>query len=146
VAPALDGPPSYDLPSDDHHPTSTDSVQEETLVASTVSGLVIDCSDPRTLAQFWADVLGYKVDEADDSSASISPASGTGLEIAFQKVPEPKTAKNRVHLDLSPADSDAEQELRRLSSLGGKQIDVGQGTDASWVVLTDPEGNEFCLL
>jgi hypothetical protein len=61
-------------------------------------------------------------------------------------VPEPKTIKNRVHIDVNPVGGDQAQELQRLLGLGARQVDVGQGEDKTWVVLADPEGNEFCLL
>ena len=61
-------------------------------------------------------------------------------------VPEPKTVKDRLHLDLSPVGCDRDEEVARLEALGATRADVGQGPDASWVVLADPEGNEFCVL
>jgi Glyoxalase-like domain len=81
----------------------------------------------------------------DEDIVSIgAPGSPFGLD--FVLVPEPKRAKNRLHLDLSPTDRDQDAELQRLLGLGATPADVGQGDDVSWHVLADPEGNEFCLL
>jgi hypothetical protein len=77
-------------------------------------------------------------------SESGNPADG-GLILVFIKVPEAKTVKNRVHIDISPSGSDQAEETERLIALGAKRVDIGQG-DVPWVVLADPEGNEFCLL
>ena len=68
------------------------------------------------------------------------------MPICFIPVPEGKTVKNRVHLDVSPSGCEQAEELERLLSLGAHRKDIGQGPDVSWVVLEDPEGNEFCLL
>jgi hypothetical protein len=70
---------------------------------------------------------------------------GSGPVLTFVPVPEPKAVKNRVHPDLNPSGCDQATELERLLALGARRVDVGQG-DASWIVLADPEGNEFCLL
>jgi hypothetical protein len=110
----------------------------------TVEALDIDCANPAALAQFWADALGYEVQPSDDPGEVLaSPTSGAGVPLLFLKVPEGKRAKNRLHLDLRPADQAAEVE--RLIGLGAGRVDIGQG-DSSWVVLADPEGNEFCVL
>ncbi|MFI5779308.1 VOC family protein [Nocardia sp. NPDC051570] len=63
----------------------------------------------------------------------------------FVRVPDPKSGKNRLHFDICPIDSDQETELNRLQALGAARVDVGQGDGRAWVVLADPEGNEFCL-
>ena len=73
----------------------------------------------------------------------VSPKTGTGTPLLFCKVPEGKTVKNRLHLDLRPEDQAAEVE--RLIGLGARKVDIGQGSQ-TWVVLADPEGNEFCVL
>ena len=77
---------------------------------------------------------------------SIAPADGGWPTIDVLAVPEPKTVKNRLHLDLRADGVPTAQELDRLLALGARRVDVGQGPDVSWVVLGDPEGNEFCLL
>src|SRR3954447_3742922 len=109
-----------------------------------VDGLSIDCVDPAALARFWAEALDFKIDPSDDpNEISVSPKSGTGTPLLFIKVPEGKTIKNRLHLDLRPEDQAAE--VDRLIGLGATTVDIGQGSP-SWVVLADPEGNEFCVL
>jgi hypothetical protein len=107
----------------------------EVLMTSKLTELAIDSADPDALAGFWCAVLGYEVQDVDDGVVTI----GSPL------VPEGKTAKNRLHLDVNPTDADQDQEVRRLLGLGARHADVGQG-DVSWVVLADPEGNEFCVL
>jgi hypothetical protein len=66
--------------------------------------------------------------------------------LTFARVPEGKTAKNRVHLDINPTDRDQGEEVRRLLDLGARHADVGQTGEESWITLADPEGNEFCVL
>jgi hypothetical protein len=114
-------------------------------MGSKFTELVIDCADPERMAEFWSAVLDYKITEKDEDGVYIegSPESGPGL--LFQIVPEGKSVKNRLHIDVSPVDRDQPEELERLLALGARRIDIGQG-DVSWVVLADPEGNEFCLL
>jgi predicted enzyme related to lactoylglutathione lyase len=108
--------------------------------------IVIDCSDPLRLAPFWADALGYEIDELEEDVASIEHPTDDGPAICFQRVPESKQGKNRVHFDLNVDDDEMDSAVERLISLGAKQVDVGQGLDRSWVVLADPEGNEFCIV
>jgi predicted enzyme related to lactoylglutathione lyase len=117
-------------------------------VASQLSEIVIDCDEPARVARFWGDVLGWPV--VDDqrgflwTSATGEPA-GPSPMLVFVPVPGRKTTKNRLHLDLNPSGCDQATELERLLALGARRVDVGQG-DVPWVVLADPEGNEFCLL
>jgi hypothetical protein len=110
--------------------------------------LVIDASEPRRLADFWCPVLGWVVVEEDDEGIAIAPpGAGPGdLRIDLISVPDRKTVKNRLHLDLRADGTSRDAELERLLALGARRVDVGQGPDVSWVVLEDPEGNEFCLL
>lgn len=115
-------------------------------MAAKFSELVIDSTDPQPIARWWAEVLGYRVTESDDHLVEISGPPGSGPTIAFAKVPESKSVKNRLHIDISPTDRDQDAELERLLRLEAKRADVGQDKDASWIVLTDPDGNEFCLL
>jgi hypothetical protein len=113
-------------------------------MALLVDSLAIDCADPAALARFWAEALDYKTLPSDDSDElAIVPKDGAGTQLLFGRVPEGKAVKNRLHLDLRPDDQDAEVE--RLLALGAKKVDIGQGSQ-SWVVLADPEGNEFCIL
>ncbi len=105
--------------------------------------LVVDAVDPVTLGRWWADALGWVVvdDDPDEFEIRAEPERLPGL--LFATVPEPKLANNRLHLDLRPTDQQAA--VDRLLALGAEHADVGQG-DESWVVLRDPEGNEFCVL
>jgi predicted enzyme related to lactoylglutathione lyase len=122
-------------------------------VASTLDTVTVDCADPRRLAEFWAASLAWVVDDADDDGAFVGPergsrggsVAGTPTGLFFQKVPEPKTVKNRVHLDLRPPDSMA-AEVERSIALGAtvqQRVDV---EGSFWTVMLDPEGNEFCIL
>jgi catechol 2,3-dioxygenase-like lactoylglutathione lyase family enzyme len=104
----------------------------------------IDCADAPALARFWAEALGYRIVADDDPDERlVVPPDGRGPRLLFLRVPDEKTVKNRLHLDLRPDDQDAE--VDRLIKLGAKRVDIGQG-HVSWVVLADPEGNEFCVL
>jgi predicted enzyme related to lactoylglutathione lyase len=116
-------------------------------MGSVITEINIDCADTERVAQFWADVLGWRLQRKDDfawMSESGNPRDG-GLILVFAKVPEPKKVKNRVHIDISPSGSDQAEETERLIALGARRVDIGQG-DVPWVVLADPEGNEFCPL
>jgi hypothetical protein len=123
-------------------------------MTSKLTEIAIDCADPHGLARFWCSVLGYEVVDEDDGVVTIgSPLVPEGKSrpgpvpptLTFAPVPEGKTVKNRLHLDVNPTDTDQDDEVRRLLDLGARRADVGQG-DESWVVLADPEGNEFCVL
>ena len=116
-------------------------------MASRFTELCIDCSDPRPLAEFWAAVLDWKIDEDDDEDAvELSNPEGGFPTLLFIRVPESKTVKNRLHIDVNARDREQAEEVERLLALGATRADVGQGDDVSWVVLADPEGNEFCVL
>jgi hypothetical protein len=115
-------------------------------MASRFTELTIDSTDPEPIARWWAEVLGYAVTDADPDTVEIVGPGGSGPSLVFAKVPEEKSVKNRLHMDVSPTDRDQGDELERLLQLGAKRADVGQGDDVRWVVLTDPDGNEFCLL
>ena len=112
-------------------------------MASRVHTVTIDCSEPERLASFWCGVLGYEVTENDEDEVTIQAPDGTGWPILFGRVPDPKRVKNRMHFDLNPDDQQAE--VQRLTELGATRADIGQG-ETSWVVMSDPEGNEFCVL
>jgi predicted enzyme related to lactoylglutathione lyase len=114
-------------------------------MANRITVLAIDCADPEGLAAFWTQVLGWQVTKRADDMVSIGLDGGL-LGVDLVAVPEPKQLKNRLHLDVSPTDRDQDAELERLLALGATKVDVGQPADASWHVLADPEGNEFCLL
>ena len=123
-------------------------------MTSKFTELAIDCADPGSLARFWCSVLGYEVQDEGDGIVTIgSPLMPEGRSrpgpvpptLTFARVPEDKTVKNRLHLDVNPTDREQHEEVRRLLDLGARYANVGQG-DESWVVLADPEGNEFCVL
>jgi predicted enzyme related to lactoylglutathione lyase len=105
--------------------------------------VVVDAADPQALALWWAEALGWTVVGADPEEYEIRPAPDRLPGLLFVPVPESKAGKNRLHLDFRPDDRDAEVE--RLLALGARRADVGQG-EQRWVVLADPEGNEFCVL
>ena len=110
--------------------------------------ITVDAADPDRIAAFWAQALGWRRTYDDDHEIAIeapegSPEEGVSPDLLFVKIPELKAAKNRLHLDMRPADQAAE--VARLESLGARRVDIGQG-EQSWVVLADPEGNEFCVL
>jgi predicted enzyme related to lactoylglutathione lyase len=104
--------------------------------------VIVDATDPVTLGRWWADALGWAVVDEDDDAIEIRPTRDRLPGLLFVAAPEPKTVKNRLHLDFRPDDRDVEVE--RLLGLGATHVDVGQG-EQTWVVLADPEGNEFCV-
>ncbi len=103
----------------------------------------IDAHDPEALGGWWQQALGWVVVNDDPEEFEIRPSPDRTPGLLFARVPEQKSIKNRLHLDFRPDDRDAEVE--RLIGLGATRADVGQG-EQSWVVLADPEGNEFCVL
>jgi hypothetical protein len=113
---------------------------------SRIAVIAIDAAQPRVVADFWCSVLGWRVIEEDATSVSIGPHDRSWPTIDVLGVPEGKAVKNRLHLDLRADGVTTGAELERLLALGARRTDVGQPPDASWVVLADPEGNEFCLL
>lgn len=117
-------------------------------MTSGIFNVAFDCADPYSLAQFWSKVTGHPLDDEDspgDPEASIELPNGTNL--FFQRVPEPKAGKNRVHVCLR-ADVPQAEELQRLLAIGATVVDDRRelSEHGGWVVLADPEGNEFCLL
>ncbi len=108
----------------------------------------VDCADPRALGSWWSEALSWRITFESDDEVVLeppegSPEDGVAPDLLFLKVPEGKTVKNRVHLDLRPDDQAAE--VARLETMGATRVDIGQG-EVRWVVLADPEGNEFCVL
>lgn len=115
-------------------------------MTSYVNSLAIDAHDPKALARFWCEVLNHRIDDEEEGFVSTTPTEGQGLRLDFLQVPEGKTVKNRLHLDIRALDSNQDAEVARIASLGASRVDVGQTSEDSWVVLADPEGNEFCIL
>ncbi len=95
------------------------------------------------MGQWWAEALGWVVVHASDVEFAIRPEPDRSPGLEFVLLRESKKAKSRLHLDFVPDDQDAE--VARLEAVGAKRVDIGQG-EQSWVVMEDPEGNEFCVL
>ncbi|MEV5605436.1 VOC family protein [Streptomyces sp. NPDC052299] len=106
--------------------------------------LAVDAHDLPAQARFWCAALDWRVLYEDEDEIVIGAGESALPGICFLPVPEDKAVKNRLHIDLSPDDQAAEVE--RLIGLGARRIEVGQPSDVTWVVLADPEGNEFCVL
>ena len=134
--------------------------------------VTVDCAAPHTLADWWADLLGWQVEPSDEAfirrmiaeghaseqetathrgalvwkeGAAIVHPDGSGRRILFQLVPEAKTVKNRLHLDVRVGADKVEPELERLTGLGARFLHRGRVGPHTWVTVADPEGNEFCL-
>jgi catechol 2,3-dioxygenase-like lactoylglutathione lyase family enzyme len=114
-----------------------------------VQCVCVDTADPDRIARFWAEALGWRRTHGDPDEVVLeppegSPEDGVVPDLLFLRVPENKTIKNRLHLDLRPDDQQAE--VQRLQALGATATSVGQDAAATWIVLADPDGNEFCVL
>jgi catechol 2,3-dioxygenase-like lactoylglutathione lyase family enzyme len=114
-------------------------------MALSVETLTWDCRTPEVISRFWAGVLGYEVVEVDEEDAEIRDPKGEDWPILFQVVPEGKSVKNRLHLDLRPATSMAAEKARVLE-LGAREFRYVNEGGSFWTVMLDPEGNEFCVL
>ena len=114
--------------------------------------ITVDAINPQSLGEFWAEALGWSLGRDVNENEvwierELNDPRQTGFpDILFLKNPDAKKVKNRLHLDLRPDDQVAE--VARLESLGAKRIDIGQSAEptCTWVVMADPEGNEFCVL
>jgi predicted enzyme related to lactoylglutathione lyase len=115
---------------------------------ASIRNITFDCADARGQAVFWAAVTGWTVQERDATPGhaeyAVVPPGERTPRLYFTTVPGPKTAKNRVHLDLAPPGAGPEAELARLRGLGAT-VSASQPPGVSWLILADPEGNEFCL-
>ena len=114
-------------------------------MALSIETLTWDCRAPRVMAGFWTAALGYELAEIDDEDALIRDPRGEGWPILFQSVPEDKSVKNRLHLDLRPATSMADEKAR-VTELGATEHRYVAEGGSFWTVMLDPEGNEFCVL
>lgn len=132
--------------------------------------IAVDCTDPHALVRFWAAVTGYRIEDHHDSveqaiaagyatreqaievdgrmqwasASACHDPDGVGPRLLFQQVPEPKTVKDRIHLDLHFSEN-RDAEIERISSLGATKLWDGQQGPNTWVTFADPEGNEFCV-
>jgi predicted enzyme related to lactoylglutathione lyase len=109
-------------------------------------GLVLDCRQPETLANFWADALGYqRIGAAGNYFLLLPPEGHAGPQLLLQQVPESKSGKNRMHFDLHTPDIEAE--ATRLVGLGATRLqdEILSEHGNAWVLMQDPEGNEFCV-
>ncbi|SFF73565.1 hypothetical protein SAMN05216251_12687 [Actinacidiphila alni] len=117
-------------------------------MVSVVQNVAVDCANAYELARFWSAVTGrpqHPTDRPGDPEAQVLLDGGPVLH--FNQVPEPKTAKNRLHLCLRPADTTRDEEVTRLLALGATFLaDHREPDGTGWAVLADPEGNEFCVL
>jgi predicted enzyme related to lactoylglutathione lyase len=116
-------------------------------VSSTILNITFDCADPRAVATFWGQLTGWPVitePQPGYPDCAVGTQGQGRPRLYFVKVPEAKTIKNRVHLDVIPADRTQDAEIVRLVGLGASVVSDGR-PDVGWVVLADPEGNEFCV-
>jgi predicted enzyme related to lactoylglutathione lyase len=116
-------------------------------MASSIRWVTTDCADPYRLSQFYATVTGWTPDgDPDDEECAVLPPAPDHPGLLFIRVPEPKVGKNRLHLDLQPRDRTRDQEFERVIALGATLLDDRRRPDGGgWLVLADPEGNEFCI-
>jgi predicted enzyme related to lactoylglutathione lyase len=108
--------------------------------------IVIDAHDLPGLARFWTQALGWQVLSERKNEIVIGAEENAPVGICFMSATDPKTVKNRVHVDLTSSATDRDQEIDRLLALGARRVDIGQTGAESWTVLADPEGNEFCVV
>jgi catechol 2,3-dioxygenase-like lactoylglutathione lyase family enzyme len=111
--------------------------------------ICVDTTDPARIARFWQGALGWRRTYDEPDQVVLEPPAGSAEDgvspdLLFLRVPEAKTTKNRLHVDLRPDDQAAE--VSRLEKLGARRVSVGQTEEATWIVLADPDGNEFCVL
>jgi hypothetical protein len=121
--------------------------RERYMGVSALAAVVVDAADPAVLADFWVAAAGWPIGYRDDNGVSLHRPGGQPPDLDLVRVAETKTVKNRLHLDVAPRLEDSrDAEVNRLIALGARRTDVGQGPEVTWVVLADPEGNEFCVL
>ena len=119
-------------------------------MAPRVHSIIVDCRDASSQARWWATVLGYHATERNTGEFAVTDPSRVGTPLYFMNVPEPKTGKNRLHIDITTPDS-VKNEVARLVALGGTLVEMRRdppeyANPDLWAVMQDPEGNEFCLL
>lgn len=111
---------------------------------SPISTVVFDCNDVATVSDFWAAATGYTKYAIDPDLAVLRHPEKVGPNLLFQQVPEPKTVKNRLHVELET--TNLPTEVARLTSLGARKLQDVAENGSQWVVMADPEGNEFCVV
>lgn len=118
-------------------------------MVSVFRNVTVDCHDARALARFWAQVLGWQVYSDDDPEVVVAPAfpnPGPLPSLLFIPVPEPRTVKNRLHIDIQPSGSTRDDEVTRLLALGATVVEDHRTPEGpGWVWMADPEGNDFCV-
>jgi catechol 2,3-dioxygenase-like lactoylglutathione lyase family enzyme len=114
-------------------------------VTLSLDTITFDCADPKALVAFWAAALGMVVEDEDDEGAFVLDPARASKGLFFQKVPEPKAVKDRIHLDVRPSGSMA-AEVARLKELGATEDGLVEVENSFWTIMLDPEGNEFCVL
>lgn len=111
-----------------------------------IAAVVVHCEDPQALGDFWDQATDWNLIESEGHFVSLRSAAGVGPYLEFLRANTPIRSTGRMHRDLKPyAGDDQAAEVSRLLSLGAREIDLGQG-EVSWVCLSDPEGNDFCVL
>jgi predicted enzyme related to lactoylglutathione lyase len=112
-----------------------------------IHNITFDCGDARALATFWSGLLGWNVYYDDDPEVVVAPSfPNPGMGLLFIPVPEGKTAKNRLHLDVAPEEGTRDEAVERALAAGGTVVGDHRNEDGTgWVTMTDPEGNEFCI-
>jgi hypothetical protein len=122
-------------------------IEPENSFLSTCGRLgAVNCDGSREVGYFWSNALGWPLVWDQDEETAIRSPGGTGPFITWGGGPDiPKVGKNRLHLDIAPADGDQRTEVDRLVSLGANRVDIGQGS-VDWIVMSDPDDNEFCVL
>jgi predicted enzyme related to lactoylglutathione lyase len=124
-------------------PASTNRNNEN--MTARIGDIVIDCNDPRRVAEFWCAALGYRMTEFDDTGVAVAGHSSAPT-LLFLTSADHKVHKNRIHFDICPVEgSTRDEEVARLETLGAVRVDIGQ-VGGSWVVMADPGGNEFCVM
>lgn len=117
-----------------------------TTMPVTLHHIVVDAHDLLGLARFWAEALHWQVLSEREREVVVGPDKSAPVGMCFMPATDRKTVKNRLHLDLTATAEERNAEIDRLVALGARRVDIGQTGEESWVVLADPEGNEFCVV
>lgn len=147
-APAPDGFPGTLLADPEGNVFSVLDPEASPQDTGPIAAVVVPCADPRAMAEFWDAAVDWTLHEVTDDHARLRSAKGVGPYLELRRTaPAAEPVWTRIHLDVMPyAGDDQAAEVDRLHALGAADVDLGQGPDASWKVLADPEGNDFCVL